>query len=25
MPGLAGNPAAVSIDLDDDGNIVGLY
>ncbi|HEX4290023.1 MAG TPA: formate--tetrahydrofolate ligase [Trebonia sp.] len=25
MPGLAGNPAAASIDLDDDGNIVGLY
>jgi formate--tetrahydrofolate ligase len=25
MPGLAGHPAAVSIDLDDDGNIVGLY
>ena len=25
MPGLASNPAAVSIDLDDDGNIVGLY
>jgi formate--tetrahydrofolate ligase len=25
MPGLARNPAAVSIDLDDDGNIVGLY
>jgi formate--tetrahydrofolate ligase len=25
MPGLAGNPAAVSIDIDDDGNIVGLY
>jgi formate--tetrahydrofolate ligase len=25
MPGLAANPAAVSIDLDDDGNIVGLY
>ena len=25
MPGLASNPAAISIDLDDDGNIVGLY
>ena len=25
MPGLAGKPAAISIDLDDDGNIVGLY
>ena len=25
MPGLARNPAVVSIDLDDDGNIVGLY
>ena len=25
MPGLAGHPAAASIDLDDDGNIVGLY
>ena len=25
MPGLAANPAAASIDLDDDGNIVGLY
>jgi formate--tetrahydrofolate ligase len=25
MPGLARTPAAVSIDLDDDGNIVGLY
>jgi formate--tetrahydrofolate ligase len=25
MPGLARNPAAISIDLDDDGNIVGLY
>jgi formate--tetrahydrofolate ligase len=25
MPGLAGHPAAVSIDLDDDGNIVGMY
>ena len=25
MPGLASKPAAISIDLDDDGNIVGLY
>jgi formate--tetrahydrofolate ligase len=25
MPGLARNPAAMSIDLDEDGNIVGLY
>jgi formate--tetrahydrofolate ligase len=25
MPGLASRPAAISIDLDDDGNIVGLY
>jgi len=25
MPGLAAKPAAISIDLDDDGNIVGLY
>jgi formate--tetrahydrofolate ligase len=25
MPGLASKPAAMSIDLDDDGNIVGLY
>jgi len=25
MPGLAARPAAISIDLDDDGNIVGLY
>jgi formate--tetrahydrofolate ligase len=25
MPGLSAKPAAVSIDLDDDGNIVGLY
>jgi formate--tetrahydrofolate ligase len=25
MPGLASQPAAMSIDLDDDGNIVGLY
>jgi formate--tetrahydrofolate ligase len=25
MPGLAAKPAAMSIDLDDDGNIVGLY
>jgi formate--tetrahydrofolate ligase len=25
MPGLASHPAAASIDLDDDGNIVGLY
>jgi formate--tetrahydrofolate ligase len=25
MPGLAGHPAAASIDLDDNGNIVGLY
>jgi formate--tetrahydrofolate ligase len=25
MPGLASKPAAISIDIDDDGNIVGLY
>jgi formate--tetrahydrofolate ligase len=25
MPGLARNPAAASIDLDENGNIVGLY
>jgi formate--tetrahydrofolate ligase len=25
MPGLSAKPAAISIDLDDDGNIVGLY
>jgi formate--tetrahydrofolate ligase len=25
MPGLSANPAAISIDLDNDGNIVGLY
>jgi len=25
MPGLAKNPAAASIDLDENGNIVGLY
>ncbi|HTZ27173.1 MAG TPA: formate--tetrahydrofolate ligase, partial [Streptosporangiaceae bacterium] len=25
MPGLASKPAAISIDLDDNGEIVGLY